>query len=177
MPGKEFEPQNIDVYTQFLLDLPFEAAKMAVRRLIAERPYSTLPAIGEIRRATAQVLLAAPSPAEAVGEVREQLRTVGLYGTPRFSHPLIRRAVDAADWRHLCMSEEPTVSMAQFRRLYEDLLEAWTVRVQVQGLAALERLGIQPAYLPASSRQALAATDRVEVTANGRAHTGAVEAP
>lgn len=145
--------ESVKLYAEMLADLPVEVLKLAVLRLIETRPYTTWPSIGELRRAAAQVLLNAPSPAEAVEEVREQIRAVGHWGSPRFSHPLVKRAVDAADWYHLCMSEEPTVSMAQFRRLYEDVLETWTARVQTHGLAALERLGLRA--LPEPERAAL----------------------
>ncbi|HEY8530981.1 MAG TPA: hypothetical protein VIL08_01925, partial [Limnochorda sp.] len=146
-PGREFSETNARVYADFLKDLPAPVALQAVRNLVATRAYGSLPTIGEIRREAARLLLRAPSPAEAVEEVREQIRTVGVYGSPTFSHPLVARAVAAADWRHLCLSEDPVRSMSELRRLYEDLLDTWTARVQTQGVSALTRLGVTPPSL------------------------------
>ncbi|HEY8477095.1 MAG TPA: hypothetical protein VIN09_09560 [Chloroflexota bacterium] len=156
-PGQTMPADTVALYAEMLADLPIDAVRAAVLAIIRQRRYPTLPTVGEIRLEAARLSLRAPSPAEAVEEVRQQIRGVGLWGRPQFSHPLVARAVEAADWRHLCMSEEPTRSMAEFRRLYEDLLETWTTRVQTEGASALDRLGLSAlpeptAGLPAPSR-------------------------
>ena len=153
-PGREFTEDSARVYAEFLRDLPADVALAAVKQLIATRAYPTPPTIGEIRREAARCLLRAPAPAEAVEEVREQIRSVGVYGAPTFSHPLVAKAVAACDWRHLCMSEDPVRSMHELRRIYEDLVETWTVRVQAEGTAVLQRLGM-PLPAPDAERRAL----------------------
>ena len=154
-PGQAMPADTVMLYAEMLSDLPVEAVKAAIGSLIRQRQYPTLPTIGEIRREVAALALGAPSPAEAAEEVREQMGSVGYYGTPRFSHPLIGRAVSAMGWRNLCMSEEPFRSMAEFRRIYEGLLDTWTARVQAQGVRVLEQLGLPSgkglAALPARS--------------------------
>ena len=141
------------LYARLLRDIPTDVAIRAVQGIICRRTGTGPPPIGEIRREAARIMLGAPSPAEAVAEVRDQIREVGIYGVPRFSHPLVERAVRACDWRNLCMSEDPARATAELRRIYEDLLETWTARVQVDGPAVLERLGLQPA--PAIASQPL----------------------
>jgi len=60
---------------------------------------------------------------EAWGEVIKQIGKVGSWGTPVFSDPLIRRAVDCLGWSCLCSSEDIMVERAHFLKIYESIVE------------------------------------------------------
>lgn len=122
-PGQQERALDVTarLWHQLLGDLPYKVAEMALVHVLATAKY--WPTVAEIREAAARLtgpqLLTA---GEAWAEVCEQMRRVGSYGTPEWSHPIIGRAVEAmGGWRHLCMSEEPMADRAHFLRIYDTL--------------------------------------------------------
>lgn len=63
------------------------------------------------------------SAAEAWGEVICQVESIGYYGKPVFSTPIIEKAVKCVGWRNICMSENIGVERAHFMRAYESLID------------------------------------------------------
>ena len=57
-------------------------------------------------------------------------------GRYEFSHPAIRKAVDALGWEYIQYSEDPGVWRSQFLRLYGPIRERELIRHQTQGLLA-----------------------------------------
>lgn len=157
-PREPLPEDTLELYARMLLDLPVDLARRAVLAVIASRPYPTPPTIGEIRQAAARLILHAPTAAEALAEVRDQIREAsGIYGSPRFSHPAIARAVDAIGWHNICQTQEPEVMHAQFIRVYEMVVDSWTAALadaqpspwRQQVLAMLARAG--PLELPSAA--------------------------
>lgn len=61
-----------------------------------------------------------PLPGEAWEEIIGQVRSVGSYGTPTFSNPLIKKAMDAIGWNEICMSNsQDNIIRAHFMKIYE----------------------------------------------------------
>jgi hypothetical protein len=105
--------RTIQVYVQFLSDLPAEEVERTTKHLIETSPF--FPTVAEIRTATIERRLGLPTHAEAMrqlgqGRVRDDF------------HPLVweaRQAVgDSWAWRH---SDSPSVLVGQARKVYEDL--------------------------------------------------------
>lgn len=122
-PQANIEEETIQIYIKFLLDLPCEAGQAAALELIASSRW--FPAVAELRQAAVEAMPEnqIPGPGEAWGEVVGQLRAVGWYGRPSFSHPAITKAVKAMGWRELCMSENVVADRAHFLRIYENYQE------------------------------------------------------
>ena len=82
------------------------------------------PTVAELRQAAADI--ASPNhrmtAMEAWGEVSRQIRSIGSYGRPEFSNPLIDRLVDDIGWLNLCHSEMPGADRARFIDGYNALL-------------------------------------------------------
>jgi hypothetical protein len=109
------------VYVRELRDLDPEVLEVAARQLI--RTTTFMPKVHEVLVAVRAVVAGQqPDPGEGWIEVVESFSAVGRYGRPRWSHPLIGRAVEAiGGWRWLCDSENPVADRAQFIRAYERL--------------------------------------------------------
>lgn len=122
-PGQQERALDVTakLWHKLLGDLPYNVAEMALVKVLATARF--WPTVAEIREAAASLM--APqllTGGEAWAEVCEQMRRVGSYGVPEWSHPVIGRAVDAmGGWRHLCMSEEPMADRAHFLRIYDTL--------------------------------------------------------
>lgn len=122
----EREVDTIELYLRLLGDLPTEAVKAAVLAHIGRSTF--FPSIAEIRQGAVGILAGEqglPLPHEAWAEVKAQVRSVGHYGQPAWSHPLIGKALDGAGgFQSFCMSDsdqEPSWR-AQFLRAYEQLV-------------------------------------------------------
>jgi len=102
------------VWQKALGDLPMENLEKAVLKIIVTKRF--FPSISEIRtEAISFTAQAHPLPEEAWGEVAAQLDP---YRTPRYSDPLIHRAVKAIGYINLCMSERIGVERAHFLQIY-----------------------------------------------------------
>ena len=114
------------VWQKALGDLPLDNLEKAVIKIIVSKKF--FPSISEIR--SEAVSFAAPLhplPEEAWAEVMAQLDP---YRTPRYSDPLIHRAVKAVGYLNLCMSERIGVERAHFLQIYGAFLQTDTNRRQ-----------------------------------------------
>lgn len=116
-----------DLWLMMLGDLPFDVAKTALGKVLATSRF--FPTVAEIREAAASLRPAgAPEPELAWAEVLDQIRRVGAYGTPVWSHPAVGRAAEAlyGGWLKLCenlMTETLGVDRAHYMRIYATLAQ------------------------------------------------------
>ena len=121
--GKDVRPDLIQVWHEFMLDVSADEGARAMRQHVAESQY--FPTVADIRKRVTAGRVDAPDIGRAWGEVLSQVRAVGSYKSPRFSHPAIENAVNALGWVEICMtldSDVPTLR-AQFERYYKAGLE------------------------------------------------------
>ena len=134
-PDKEFD---IDVLWCFLQDLHPRQLEKAIVKIVA----STV----EINRSTNITALIRQhvfdedlTAGEAWGEVLAEISRTGSYGTPRFSSPIIKKAVDCIGWQSMCLSENISVERAHFFRVFENLVRKdHQNRILPKGIPALE---------------------------------------
>jgi len=110
------------LYAKLLEPLPVELVERAVMEII-DSPGAFAPSIGDIRDRARKLALAASgaperSAEDAWAEVQSAIRHVGFYGNPTFSNPAIKRAVEALDWKEVCMNENIEATRAHFLRLF-----------------------------------------------------------
>lgn len=137
-PREPMTEAQIALYETLLAPYPPDAVREAVLRHIQQSPW--FPRISDLLAlVTAGDTLDAD---EAWAEVRRQIRAVGYYGCPVWSHPAVAEAVAAIGWDTLCLSTNPEVDRAHFLRFYA---------------AARQRTQAQQQFtaLPATLRQAL----------------------
>jgi hypothetical protein len=117
---------TLDVYYDILKDISEDELKLAVRSCVAG-PSAFAPSPGEIRSKVTGLHVKAsgvPSAGEAWEEVMRKMVSGGCHnGTPEYSHPLIRKAVQAIGIVNIGMSEDVMVERAHFLKIYASYLE------------------------------------------------------
>lgn len=120
-PNKAIGEETIQIYLRLLADIPADLLKAAALAHVTKSQF--FPTVAELRDAGAALMeraLGLPNAYDAWNEVCRAITTHGHYRTPEFTHPLIKRAVDACGgWRTLCMSENQTADRARFFQVYE----------------------------------------------------------
>lgn len=122
-PQIEIPDGMVEAWLELLEDLDYGLAEAAVKKVLMQREYPTLPTVGEIRKAAAEII-AGPIPAasEAWGEVQEAVKRYGYYREKEALaalSPAVRKVVECIGWQEICACEEPDVIRGQFRRMYE----------------------------------------------------------
>ncbi|TYO95146.1 replicative helicase loader/inhibitor [Desulfallas thermosapovorans] len=144
-PKFEAPKATIKLYQQFLQDLDFNLARAAVTKHIAVSQY--FPTIAELRDAALSLTNKTPSASDAWCEVMEQISKIGSYGAPKFSHPAIKKAVNAIGWTNLCWSEEIGVERAHFLKIYEVYRKREVENAKI--LPLFKKLGLKMPEMPA----------------------------
>lgn len=137
---------TISLYLRELADLPDDVLERAVSQIIRTKRESWFPTIGEIRAVAAELVLALPGEADALGQVEARLAWGILrQGDPPDVHPLVREALDhAGGFKALRHSESPTVVRGQMMAYYRDLRAR-----------AIRDAQVAPALPPAPERRAI----------------------
>ncbi len=111
--------ETASVYHEVLKDIDGQVALKAVKSLLATAEWFPPPAI--IRKKVAEILgVLAPSATDALTEIIGQVKIAGRDHLPTFSHPAIKKVVDAIGWREVCMSSNQEALRAHIFRLYDD---------------------------------------------------------
>ncbi len=118
-PDQKWSEATCKAYEMFLVDLDYELAQSAIRRLASTQKFR--PSVAEIRAAAADTALGEKrSGADAWGDVVKAIRHVGSYGAPKFDDPFTARAVEALGWRNLCLGDSSEASdRARFCEVYD----------------------------------------------------------
>lgn len=120
---KEIAAPTRQAWVEYLVRYDYEAGVAAVTKLATSTRF--FPSLAEIIEAIGTGDL--PSPAEAWGEILSQVRFVGSYGRPSFSHPAIANTVASVGWRAICMSDEDDWRFGEYvRRTYASYAERYT---------------------------------------------------
>lgn len=124
---KPMSDDTAEIYIMCLRDLNYEDAKAAVLDLISDSTW--MPSIAEIRKAALALTDDTPTAAEAWDEVNRTFHSVGSWGVPTWSDPLIAKTVAGmGGWATLCMSENGIADRAHFLKAYR--IEATRKRAQ-----------------------------------------------
>lgn len=123
-PNVKISDGTPEAWYALLGDLDPKQAMLALQRVLMVQQIPALPTPGAIRQEAANVADPdLPIAALAWGEVVQQIRHVGHWGRPSFTHPMIARAVEIMGWREMCASEEPDVVRGQFLKIYGALAD------------------------------------------------------
>lgn len=120
-PNTQVSDATIKVYVSMLKDIPLNLLTPAIQQSMAEGEF--IPTIARIREKA--IAISRPqhiSSLEAWGVVKQAMREVGFYRSPRFDDPLIARAVDCIGWQTLCSSENEPADRAHFAKVFESLV-------------------------------------------------------
>ena len=111
--------ETVTAYAAALEDIPPEEGRWAALRWVRTAKFFPTPA--ELRALIAERALALPPAEEAWLEVKRAVRTVGSYGVPAWSTPVLATAMEALGYKEFCLSEmaDEPAWRAHFFRLYE----------------------------------------------------------
>ncbi len=123
-PRFQLSDEAIAAYVRILSDLPAELIEKSAEELGSRNTF--FPAAGEIRTAAFDLIgrqHGIPSSYEAWGEVVRAISSVGHWGVPEFSHPLIKTTVDSiGGWLILCASDSLVADRARFVAAFDLLV-------------------------------------------------------
>jgi hypothetical protein len=128
-PNFDLPKETVQIYIRLLADLDFELLKAATLQCATINKF--FPTVAEIRAAATELQAMAegvPSGIEAWGQVLRQMRDVGSYGRPSFSHPLIDSIVHQFGWKNLCLSENSVSDRARFLDAYAQALQSENIK-------------------------------------------------
>ncbi|MGB9780640.1 replicative helicase loader/inhibitor [Caldanaerobacter sp.] len=126
-PNMNISEKTVDIWAELLKDIPFEVAKVVVKKHILENTYP--PTIADIRRNVFEIMTPKTerlTAAEAWGEVMAAVRNYGYYREAEALASMserTRRVVEYIGWEEICLSEQLDVIRGQFRMMYEQLQE------------------------------------------------------
>ena len=126
-PSIDIRQGTVEAWAELLGDLPYEVAVAGTKKVLAQQEYPTLPAVGKIRAACLDLTTPRlPTAMDAWGEVKRAISNHGYYSPEEALaslSPPVAKVVRMLGWREICLSEEPEILRAQFRKAYEAVVE------------------------------------------------------
>jgi hypothetical protein len=145
-PAYPATAETVALYAELLADVPWTAGQAAVRDLLMTSERWPSPAT--IRKRAAELSgLGSPTATEAWAEVSKAAREAGRHTAVVWSHPAIQEAVKAIGWWEICSTTNPEALRAQFRRMYEEIVEKAeqsVLRDDIGWLSAKRQLELEP---------------------------------
>ena len=121
-PNVEASKQTLAMYFRLLQDIPADELQTIVDQAVATCKF--LPTIAELRDMRHSLNnVTRLTWTDSWDLVQKEIRRIGSYGKPVFSDALTAQVVASMGWRYLCMSEQPQIDRAQFRDMYNALLQ------------------------------------------------------
>lgn len=126
-PKENLLPNNqaIELWYQELCDIPYDVAQASLRKWVVNNKWS--PSIFEIREMSITVSMGdIPAWDEGWEQVMKAIRTYGLYNADKAMQeldPISRQCVERLGFRNICMSENIAADRANFRIIFESLIE------------------------------------------------------
>ena len=116
----------IAAYVTATKDIPVDELEKTCKKLMVESESRPVPAT--IVKAAKELVAEANGTdvlpfAEAWKEITKELHDTFVYGTPKFSRPEIKQAVDAFGWQELCemRTQDIPIIRAQLKAMYEGI--------------------------------------------------------
>ena len=117
--------EAVELWFRQLQDIPYQVAEVGLHKWVALNKWS--PSIADIREMASSITLGEiPDWGEAWQEVTNAMRRFGSYRPNEALaslSPLTRKATERIGFNNLCMSENPSAERANFRMIYESLVE------------------------------------------------------
>jgi hypothetical protein len=138
----EQQDDLITVWRMVLNDIPYKLAEAALIKVLSTNKF--FPAPAEIKEAAYSLIPGPPTAEEAWAEVREVITSSHLLTEyqyngwiPQWSHELVKKTVREMGFRELCASENIGITMAQFKKHYDNNKTAHKERALNQSVLML----------------------------------------
>lgn len=119
-PEEGKEADTVQLWESMLADMPYEIGKAAVKTHISRSVYP--PTIADIREAAMNLTTTHMSAIESWSLVTNAIKKYGFYNEQKAMESLPEDVAEMAkrfSWRELCLSEQPDVLRAQWRKAWE----------------------------------------------------------
>jgi len=122
-PNMQVTEVMVSLWHELLKDLDFKIAKLAVKKLILESPFS--PTIADVRKRAIEIMTPPENrinASEAWGEVMDAIQYIGYYRQKdalESMSPITAKVIKYMGWQEICLSERPDVVRGQFLKMYE----------------------------------------------------------
>ncbi len=118
-PNNKATEGTVAVYVDRLKEIPAAELQVVVNQCIDESEF--LPTVAKIKEMHRQMKspVSADLAQQGWESVTKAIAGVGMWGTPNFKDPIVKRVVDAFGWLNLCMSDNQMADRAQFVKFYE----------------------------------------------------------
>jgi hypothetical protein len=118
-PNGNATAATVLVYVERLSSIPEDELEAVINQCIDESEF--LPTIAKLKEM--HRLMKSPVTPDMAQQgwesVTKAIAGVGMWGTPAFKDPIVKRVVDAFGWLNLCMSDNQMADRAQFVKFYE----------------------------------------------------------
>lgn len=119
------DADSVRIWHRLLRDIPYEVLSVSIQRHMMTEKFA--PTVADIRKlATETVQGDTPEWSEGWQEVQRAIHKYGSYEPDKAMEmlsPLTRKVVKQMGFMNICMSETPAVERANFRMIYERLVE------------------------------------------------------
>lgn len=125
--------QAMELWFRQLQDIPYEVAEEAVNKWVTTNKWS--PSIADIREMASSIVHGdIPDWGSGWNAVQMAIRRFGVYNPQEAMESLdgvTRQCVERLGFRELCLSENPEMDRANFRKLYEVLADKKKMQEQI----------------------------------------------
>lgn len=119
---KSISVDRAKVYIMTLRDIAPDLLRAAALRYIERATYPDIPTPGRLRELVAEIVMSesgAVDASDAWGEVMREMRRVGNWRAPVFSHALISQSIQSiGGWQYLSTTENIVADRARFLEAY-----------------------------------------------------------
>lgn len=117
--------QAMELWFRELQDIPYSVAEAGLRKWVSLNKWS--PSIAEIREMVSEVKQGIPQDwGDGWEQVMKAIRKYGMYGAGEAMDsfdPITRQCVERLGFKNICLSENIAADRANFRMIYESLIE------------------------------------------------------
>lgn len=117
--------QAVELWHRELQDIPYTVAEAGLRRWVSTNKWS--PSIADIRSMATEVQHGSmPDWGEGWEQVLTAIRKYGMYNVPDAMEsfdPITKKCVERLGFKNICMSENVATDRANFRMLYEQIVQ------------------------------------------------------
>lgn len=119
------DEDSVKIWYSLLKDIPYDVLNVAIQKYILTAIYP--PTIAELRRLSSEIVQGQqPDWGESWEKVQKAVRRYGMYRPEEAMQSMdeiTRKCVERIGFKNICLSENISVERANFRMIYENLVE------------------------------------------------------
>jgi len=102
--GKQIDENTVNVYFEYLKDIPTGTLKNAVNTAIRTEEF--FPSVATLRRIAVENQNNVPTEAEVMADLRQAIKEYGIYESPKFLNDVTHAIAEEVGWNAICNMDE-----------------------------------------------------------------------